>query len=464
MLVPKKFPVTCHTRHVGPGSTFVAIKGHKTDGNIFIDQALEAGATTIVVQHPFKPCDFLRKHEAKNIIITMVPNTRQALATMSSNALGNPAASLKIIGVTGTKGKTTTTYLIEHILRTNGHKTAMLSGVVNKILDREEESSLTTPESDYLHMFFAECVKQGVEYVVMEVSSHALSLYRTHGIMFDATVFTNLALEHLDFYDTIDQYFAAKMMLFEQVKPEGPIVINADNGWGIQALEKIEARQPIASSLEDVIIEHNSLDGLILKIENLAIKTPALFGEFNAENIYQAYLLSTKLGVSPEIIQQALATFPGVPGRLQAHRLTNGAYALVDYAHNGSSFDAVLSTLLPLTENLIVVFGCGGNRDKMRRTLLGHYAAAYADTIIITDDNPRFEKSEAIINDILDAIPAEKRSDVICEPDRHKAIARAAALAKPDSIIALLGKGHETSYQVEGKQYFFNDLQEIKKF
>ncbi|MBX9830379.1 UDP-N-acetylmuramoyl-L-alanyl-D-glutamate--2,6-diaminopimelate ligase [Candidatus Babeliales bacterium] len=462
--MPEKFPVTCHSNKVGLGSTFVAIKGKVTDGNNFIEQALEQGATALVVEHPFKPCEFLNKHNEKNITISMVPNARKTLAIMSSNAAGNPASQLKIIGVTGTKGKTTTTYLIEHMLRTSGHKTAMLTGVVNQILDQKEPSTLTTPESDYLHMFFAECVKQNVEYVVMEVSSHALSLFRTHGIIFEAAAFTNLAPEHMDFHETLENYFAAKMMLFDQVKPNGTIVINADNEWGAKALEQLASKKPTASSLQQVNITHNNLHGLVLTIDNHEFKTTKLFGTFNAQNICQAYTLCKQLGVSSEIMQRALASFPGVPGRLQGHQLANGAYAFVDYAHNGSSFEAVLSTLRPLTKHLIVVFGCGGNRDKMRRTLLGQRAAEYADSIILTDDNPRFEKSEAIINDILQAIPTPKRDHVVCEPNRHLALARAAAQATPESIIAILGKGHETSYIVEGTIYSFNDFKEIQQF
>ncbi|MBY0353684.1 UDP-N-acetylmuramoyl-L-alanyl-D-glutamate--2,6-diaminopimelate ligase [Candidatus Babeliales bacterium] len=464
MLVPKNFPVTCHTNNVGPGSTFVAINGKTTNGNTFIEQALEQGATALVVEHPFKACEFLTKHHNTTITISMVPNARKALATMSSNALGNPASQLKIIGVTGTKGKTTTTYLIEHMLRTSGYKTAMLSGVVNKILDREEPSTLTTPESDYLHMFFAECVKQGVDYVVMEVSSHALSLFRTHGITFEAAAFTNLAIEHMDFHQTLEDYFAAKMMLFEQIKPNGTIVINADNEWGIKALEQLAGKNPVTSSLQNVTIANNNLDGLAVTLDGITLATTMLFGTFNAQNICQAYTLCKQLGVNTQTMQRALASFPGVPGRLQGHKLANGAYAFVDYAHNGSSFEAVLSTLRPLTKHLIVVFGCGGNRDKTRRTLLGQRAAEYADSIILTDDNPRFEKSEAIINDIVQAIPVEKRDRVVCEPNRHLALARAAAQATPESIIAILGKGHETSYIVEGTNYSFNDFKEIQQF
>jgi len=224
--LPTIYPVACHTDHVGPGSIFVAIQGFKQDGVRYIQQALEKGATEIVVQDDAELSDLpLGVHAHK------VSDTRKALAELSAQAAGYPAKKLKIIGVTGTKGKTTTVYLIEQVLKTAGYKTARLSTVNNAILDRENKAQLTTPQPDYLHQFFKRCVQEDVEYVVMEVAAQALSLHRVHGLQFDGVIFTNFSQEHGEFYDSMEDYFAAKCTIFEQINPGSPVLVNADDAW-----------------------------------------------------------------------------------------------------------------------------------------------------------------------------------------------------------------------------------------
>ncbi len=235
MLLPEIYPVTCHTDHVGPGSTFVAIKGFRDDGTRYITCALEKGATIIVVEQDMVTASLQEQCQQAHAHLEVVTNTRQALADRSSAALGHPWQKLTIIGITGTKGKTTTTYIVDHILRTAGYKTAILGTIANKIGDEVAPSSNTTPESDYLQMFFAQCLKHGVTHVVMEVSSHALSLHRVHGVEFDAIGFTNLAPEHMDFYATLEDYFAAKARIFSHIKSHGTCVINTDDIWGKRA-------------------------------------------------------------------------------------------------------------------------------------------------------------------------------------------------------------------------------------
>ncbi len=225
-MLPKIFPVTCHTNHIGHNSTFVAIKGFSQDGTQYVETAIQKGATTIILEE--SAC-LEKKHPHVDYIF--VSDARKALAEYASASLQHPATKLKIIGITGTKGKTTTTFLIEHILKTAGFKTALLGTIKNKILDQEETSPLTSAPSDYLHMFFAECVQKGVQFVVMEVSSHSIALQRTYGILFDAIGFTNLALEHLDFHATMQDYFETKTNLFSQLKPAGTICINIDDTW-----------------------------------------------------------------------------------------------------------------------------------------------------------------------------------------------------------------------------------------
>jgi UDP-N-acetylmuramoyl-L-alanyl-D-glutamate--2,6-diaminopimelate ligase len=487
MLVPTIYPVTCHTDHVGPGSTFVAIKGFRNDGTTYIQQALEKGATTIIIEQTAVTEEIEKLCRNIKAKLCIVADARKALAEYSSAALDHPWRKLTIIGITGTKGKTTTTYIVEHILRHAGHTTAVLGTIANKIGDQIEASSNTTPESDYLHMFFAECLKRGVTHIVMEVSSHALSLHRVHGIEFDSVSFTNLAPEHMDFYTGMDDYFAAKAHIFTQIKHHGTCVINTDDIWGkrahilaTEAAIKTQARiismgklvpEQRLNNLPDnhipFMINKSSFAGLALSLclpQPFELVCPTLFGIFNCYNLSMAALLCLNAGISSSLIIEALATFPGVPGRLQRHLLANGAYAFVDYAHNPSSFHEALNTLRPYTTDLIVIFGCGGNRDRTKRPVMGQIAATMGDKVIVTDDNPRFEDRHAIINEIVAGIPQDLQHKILIEPNRKSAIAQAAALSRKGSIIALLGKGHETYYSVCGKTLHFDDFEEIKNF
>lgn len=483
MLLPKYYPVTCHTDHVGQGSTFVAIKGFATDGARLIPKALANGATHIITHYESNKDSVEKLCSAYGASCSFAADTRQTLAEEANKSLGYPAQSLRIIGVTGTKGKTTTAYLIEHILKTAGYKTALISTVANRIMNEEEESQRTTPESDYLFMFFAECVKRGVQYVIMEVSSHALSLQRVHSIPFDVACFTNLTPEHMDYHPTLEDYFATKMKLFPQVKPTGTIVINGDDDWAIKAykhaIQTLPAAQVITMSKHESTAPsyastftptQTSFEGIACSLhvqntDSFQFSCPALTGIYNCYNTSMAASATQALGISQESITNAFSTFKGVPGRLQKHVLKNGAVAFVDFAHNSSSFKEVLTALRPYTKDLIIVFGCGGNKDKTKRPVMGNLATAIGDRIILTDDNPRNEDRHAIIRDILTGIISENKHKVImCQPDRDKAIAHAAAISQKGSIIALLGKGHETLYLVGNESKHFSDFEEISKF
>ncbi len=462
MLLPKIYPVTCHTDHVGPGSTFVAISGYQENGEQYIDLALQKGATTIVVENSYQPSESLLRENAGSFI--SVPNTRKALAELSAQSLDSPAKKLTIIGITGTAGKTTTTYLIEHILRFAGLKTALLGGIKNKILDQEEESVLTTPPADYLHMFFAECVKRGVTHVVMEIASHALSLNRVHGIPFSVVGFTNLSLEHLDFHKTMDDYFAAKCKLFDLLKPDGCAVINTDDAWGKRAYEQAMASTQGGRSLVKPLIlslpARHSLMATAGSNHTSEKNVSNLPGQFNKYNITMAIAICQQLAIHQDEIEKSYATFPGVPGRMQCYQLPNGACVCIDYAHKPLAFENVLKTLRSMTDHLTVVFGCGGNRDKQKRPIMGRLAVKYADTIIITDDNPRFEDSDKIIEEIVSGISLNR---VIIEPDRKKAIRLAIGQSRKKSIVAILGKGHEKYYVAQGEKIPFNDYEEVEK-
>jgi len=468
--LPTIWPVAAHTDNIGPGSTFVAIPGTKLNGVDFIGTALQKGATTVVVQNDAAlTAELAAMIERHNAHLIRVADCRQALAAMSAAAWGNPADKLKIIGVTGTKGKTTTTYLTTHILKTAGYKTAMISGVNNYINGQKLPSALTTPQPDYLHAFFATCVQEDVEYVVMEASAQAFSLHRLDGISFDGIIFTNLSQEHAEFYNSIEDYFAAKCQMLAHCKPGTAAIVNIDDQWGKQ----FAALHPSASTVSrvekaaDYYIEHatNDLKGLALTLTTnnftYTIACAHLFGTFNAYNTADAVALTLQLGISYDIIKQAIATFTGVPGRMEGYALANGAYAIIDYAHTPSSFEQVIPMLKSVTPQLVVVFGAGGDRDKTKRPIMGNIAARYADIVIVTADNPRSEDAAAIAAQIMAGVADNDKVKVICELDRKSAIEKAYRLAQQESIILLLGKGPD-EYQIIGKEkFYFSDKQTI---
>lgn len=470
LAIPSYFPVACHTDNIGPGSTFVAIQGAQSDGVSFIPLALHKGATTIVLARealvPQNISDAIKKHGAQLIF---VENTRKALAQLSAEQLSYPARRLKIIAITGTKGKTTTTFIVEHLIRAAGYKTALLSSVKNTIIDSTFTTTLTTQQPDYLHVFFDLCVKAGVEYVVMETAAQAFSLYRTWGLEFDAGIFTNFDLEHSEFYQTIDDYFAAKCMLLEQLKGDAYMFLNADD----QRCSTLKTNKMVrfgmqAKDLESKgIIKNDTVSGLYLDVTIGALHEqyhiPALMGTFNAYNILAGVTIARHFGIDTAIIRQALLSFKPVPGRLNKYRLANGAYCFIDNAHNPSSYKAVLQTVRPLTKDLIVVFGAGGNRDRIKRPIMGSLAAEFADLIIITSDNPRLEDAATIAQEILAGIsPTKQQSSVICQLDREKAIRIAYSYSKKDSIIVILGKGHDEYQQVGTVKHYFSEKEIVK--
>ncbi len=480
-LLPQYYPVTCSTNHVGPGSIFIAIPGYAINGLDFVPRAIELGATTIVAPGSAREAATQLTERYPHINFEYTDNPRQEMALQAAATAGNPADKLRIIGITGTKGKSTTTHLIAHILKTAGLRVALIGGINNWIHDHHEASTLTTPDSDYLHQFFAACVSNAIDYVVMEVSSHALSLDRVYGIAFDHVGFTNLAPEHMDFYASLNEYWQAKMTLFKHVKPTGSACINIQDLWGYKTLATLPQGIAVSTFAEtpapteykpsnthyilNSAFKNNGLTvTLTTNNDTLRLQSHTLFGDFNGYNITMAYGIARQAGIPHETIQQALDTFTGTPGRLQLHTLKNGAKAFVDFAHNPSSMEAVLRTLRPLTTHLIVVFGCGGDRDTTKRPVMGALAAHYANATIITDDNPRTENRLAIIEQIKAGMPQDALTKTICLPDRGEAIAHAAGLATSTSIIALLGKGHEAYYLIGDQKLHFDDYEEISQF
>jgi UDP-N-acetylmuramoyl-L-alanyl-D-glutamate--2,6-diaminopimelate ligase len=462
---PKLFsslPVTCHTDFVTHGSTFVAIPGTKLDGTAFIPEALRKGATTIVVERTQQLSSEMRQEiERAHAQLVVVDNARAALAQLSAQAHNFPAERLKIFGITGTKGKTTSTWLLEHVLRTAGYTTALISTVCNKINGVRYDTALTTPQPDYIEAFLHECVTRNIDYVIIESAAQAFTLHRLDHITFDAAIFTNFSLEHSEFYATQDAYFAAKLQILSHLKNDGIVYVNGDD----EKLASLHADKIHSFGMSDHVdyqaedVQTNK-DGISCILNDYHFSSDKLFGIYNLYNMLGVTCIARQFGIPDCIINEGLQTFSGVPGRMQETVKHNGVRFIIDYAHNPASFTALLTSLAQRTEHLIVLFGAGGDRGHERRPLMGAIAAQYAQMVILTTDNPRSENPDAIIRDIIAGIPQEFMHKVIIEHDRKKAIEVAYSIAQPHSIIALLGKGPDEYQLVHGVKTHFSE-QEI---
>ncbi len=462
----KIYPVTCHTDHVGRGTTFVVIQGYTHNGTEYIKCALEKGAQLIVADQslPFGLQDLITLYGAQ---FKRVANARRALALLSAQASDYAHRKLKIIAITGTKGKTTTANILFHILQNAGIKVALISTTGNAIGSRRFPAHLTTPQPDYLHNFFKEAFQSGMQWVVMEVAAQAVSLHRIEGLRFSALLMTNIGREHLEFYGSMDAYVADKLKLLKFRKLNASAWINKDDTW----LKWIEAKSvhwfgmgveaELAGNL--LATKNFSLSAeIFVSKKKYTIACPTLLGSYNLSNILAAIAGAMEVGLSSKKIATGLVSFPGIPGRQEQYVLSNGALAIIDYAHNPLSYKALFSTIRPLTNHLVLVFGAGGDRDSGRRPEMGELAAFYGDQIIITTDNPRTENPEDIVEGILSGIPEEIRSTIIIEPNRKKAIKKAYELSKKGSILALLGKGPDEYQLVGEKKIRFSERKILK--
>lgn len=452
--------VACHTDHVGPGSIFVAIKGMQHDGADYLAQAIAKGATTVVVeQAALLPEDVLEIIHSNRVTLVRVDNARKALAYYSAQAYDYPARKMIIIGITGTKGKTTTAYMVHHILRHAGMKAGLISTVENKIDDVTYPHSLTTPQPDYMHMFLDACVNEGITHVVIESAAQAFSLHRLDGILFDVAVFTNFGHEHLEFYAHLEDYFHAKCRILDHVKPGAPLVLNVDDHACAQLMDRYVPVVPvnIADLSTVTCVPH-----ITFTCDDQTIQAPHLMGMFNVYNMVAALRVGQQFQIPLGVMAQAMETFVGVQGRLQKHELANGALCYIDYAHTPDSYKQLLSLLRTLTHKLIVVFGCCGGRDPFKRPIMGSIAEQFADHIVLTSDNPRHEDPVMIVQDIMQGMTVHTK--VHTEPDRYAAIVYAYGLSDEGSIIAILGKGPDEFQHIKDTKLFFSDTQVIKQW
>jgi UDP-N-acetylmuramoyl-L-alanyl-D-glutamate--2,6-diaminopimelate ligase len=446
------------SRRISPGGLFVAIRGAVTDGNRFIDAARKKGAVAVVSEEAPDGAGAW----------VQVPDAREALALLSAAALGDPARSLSLVGVTGTNGKTTTTYLIDAALRAAGHAVGLIGTVHYRIGARLVEASRTTPESSDLQALFQEMVDEGCSHAVMEVSSHSLQLKRVHGCSFQVAVFTNLTRDHLDFHGDMDSYFAAKRRLFDTYLSEsGHAVINADDDRA-GALKAVAHGKVWTYGLERKADVSASGISLSLKGTRFRAHTPAgdfdvdapLIGRFNVENLLAGLTAALALGLAPEVALKGLLTMTGVPGRLERVNAGQDFAVIVDYAHTDDALKNLLETVRELRpRRLITVFGCGGDRDRTKRPLMGAVAARLSDVVVVTSDNPRSEPPEAILEEIARGMNGNRRGERHMIVDRREAIARALEMAGPGDAVVIAGKGHETYQVLRDRTVPFDDRQ-----
>jgi UDP-N-acetylmuramoyl-L-alanyl-D-glutamate--2,6-diaminopimelate ligase len=456
--------LTLDSRSVKPGDLYVALPGARVHGAAFCADAVAAGAVAVLTDP-----DGRARAAASGVPVFVLADPRARLGEIACWVYGNPSSRLRLIGVTGTSGKTTSTYLLESGLRAAGHLTGLVGGVELRIGQDRLASSLTTPEAPDLQALFAVMVERGVTAAAMEVSSHSLSLGRVAGTSFDVAIFTNLSQDHLDFHADLEDYFRAKASLF---MPPVIGVVNIDDKYGRKLASS--ALVPVttfsASGADEADWRaadvRSGADGSTFRLIGPggieADVSLGLAGVFNVANAVGALVALVEAGVRLEDAVAGMAACPGVPGRLERVPASGlGVTAFVDYSHKPGAVEAVLRSLRPVTQgNLIIVLGCGGDRDRAKRPMMGAAAASLADVAILTSDNPRSEDPLAILAAMLDgvlSVPQEERARVIIEPDRAAAIAQAVALTSPGDVVVVAGKGHETGQYVAGSVLPFDD-------
>ncbi|MEI6089539.1 MAG: UDP-N-acetylmuramoyl-L-alanyl-D-glutamate--2,6-diaminopimelate ligase [bacterium] len=451
------------SRSVQAGSLFFAIQGNLGDGHSYINNAIASGASAII-------CEKLPETLDLKVTWIKTANSRKELALAAHKFQGEPSKNMKIIGVTGTNGKTTITYILKSIFKFAGYKCGIIGTTGNYIADEFLDATHTTPDPIQSAEIFCKMNKANVEYVFMEVSSHALMQNRADGIHFDGAVFTNLTHEHLDYHKTIEDYGLAKQTLFNKLDNKSFAVVNSDSEYSNLMTCNTNAKIiTVGRNNADYQISKERLfyDYSHYKINETRIQTP-LIGRFNIDNTAQCFAVASEMGIKTEVIIQAIEIANGAPGRMQRMKLNTGSSAIVDYAHSPDALENALSTCREILHHscgrLICVFGCGGDRDKTKRPLMGKIATDIADYAIITNDNPRTEDPNRIIDEILAGIADNQKDIFEIIPDRAKAIERACKMTNAGDILLIAGKGHE-DYQIIGtEKKHFSDVEELQKY
>lgn len=453
--------ITIDSRKVVPGTLFICLRGLNVDGHDYIDAAFASGAVAILTE---QPC------ESVGAAIITVQNTRQAMAYVAANFYNNPAKKLRLIGVTGTNGKTTTTYFIEEILRKLGAKTGIIGTVGARVGETPLDipfATSTTPDPLELHAMFAKMVDAGVEFLVMEVTSHALALYKMEGLAFEIGVFTNLTQDHLDFHGTMEKYKRAKAQLFLQSKFA---IVNMDDEASATMLEHHGDDPYLAYGIDSQCVDVSGAssvmkavnvkylpDGTNFELDSGMYKLP-VGGRFNVYNILATIGVAHTLGYQLDAVKTAVASISGVPGRIQSVPNNLGVQIYVDYAHSPDSLEKIIMSIKEITPGRVVtIFGCGGDRDTAKRPIMGRIASELSHHTIITSDNPRTENPFVIIKQIEEGIDAQNASYEVVE-NRREAIETGVNMLKSGDSLIIAGKGHEDYQEINITKYPFSDF------
>jgi len=463
--------ITCDSREVGDGHLFVAIKGNSGDGHAFIEGAIAKGARAIVLQSRQEEISRIIERTAKSgqkVSFIAVQNTRAALAKLASQFYEHPASKIKVIGITGTNGKTTVSYLVEALLKDAGREPAVLGTVNYRFKDKVIPAKNTTPGPLQLQRLLDKMCRSGVDYLVMEVSSHALDQGRVEGIKFVSAIFTNLTQDHLDYHRTMENYFQAKCQLFRNLAPDSCCIINNDDAYGRRLNDLVSTRKITYAIESSADLVASGIKSSLLKTEfTLGVEgkeinfRTQLIGRHNVYNILASVAWAICAGLDISGVKSTIERFVSAPGRLENIAVKEDFLVFVDYAHTPDALDNAIKTLRQATQKrVLVVFGCGGERDKSKRPKMGRVVSELADYAIITNDNPRSESPQEIIADIKKGIGKENYCVVL---DRREAIKKCLSLAKAGDIILIAGKGHEDYQILKDGIVYFDDRKVVKE-
>ena len=454
--------VNIDSRRIEPGHLFVAIVGTQTDGHQFIQKAIESGARAIL-------CEKLPKEKTKEVTFVVVGSTEEYVGEVATQFYGDPSRKLILVGVTGTNGKTTIATLLYNMFRQFGHKCGLLSTVCNYIEGEAIPTDHTTPDPIELNQLLARMVEAGCEYAFMECSSHAIAQKRIGGLKFKGGLFTNLTRDHLDYHKTFENYRDAKKGFFDGLGKDAFAIVNADDkNWlfmvqNTKAQVKTYSTRTMADFKAKIIECH--FEGMYLDIDGHEVGVQFI-GKFNVSNLLAVYGAAVMLGKNPEDILIILSTLKSVNGRLEPLRSPEGYTAIVDYAHTPDALENVLNAIHEVLDGkgkVITVCGAGGNRDKGKRPLMAQEAVKQSDKVIITSDNPRFEKPQDIINDMLAGLDQKQMKKVLSIVDRKEAIRTACMMAEKGDVILIAGKGHEDYQEIKGVKYHFDDKEVVRE-
>ena len=456
--------VNIDSRRIASGHLFIAIKGTLTDGHAYIAKATEMGAAAVL-------CENMPEDRKDGVTYVTVESTESAVGPVATLFNGDPSGKLKLVGVTGTNGKTTIATLLYKMFRKMGHRCGLLSTVCNYIEDEAIPASHTTPDPIELNALLARMVEAGCEYVFMECSSHAIAQKRIGGLKFAGGLFTNLTRDHLDYHKTFENYRDAKKAFFDALPKDAFAITNADDKNGMFMVQNTKAKVKTYSmrtmaDFKAKIIECH-FEGMYLEIDGREVGVQFI-GKFNVSNLLAVYGAAVMLGKQPEDILVVMSTLKSVSGRLEPIRSQEGGYtAIVDYAHTPDALENVLGAIHEVLDGkgrVITVCGAGGNRDKGKRPLMAQEAVKQSDMVIITSDNPRFEEPQDIINDMLAGLNAQQMKKVLTNADRREAIRTACMMARKGDVILVAGKGHEDYQEIKGVKHHFDDKEVISSF